>query len=240
MTYPFIGDDKMNCIIPFESKVKFNCPVKEICSISLEHEITKNDSEVLGNFLVSGTYKEHELSVNTSDFKFTIPFNVELANRIDNDSLEFSIDNFTYDMDGNEMIVKIDYIVTADDVREEMTPEPLLEEIKDPLDLLSEPIKEDTEELPIPEVIISKEVRSEEEEVHVINEEKKEAVDTEIVTGVETENDYMTYHIHIVKETETIESIALTYKVTKDDLEKLNDVATLTVGDKLIIPLTNE
>lgn len=240
MSYPFIGDDKMNCIIPFESKVKFNCPVKEICSISLEHEITKNDSEVLGNFLVSGTYKEHELSVNTSDFKFTIPFNVELANRIDSDSLEFSVDNFTYDMDGNEMIVKIDYIVTADDVREEIVSEPPLEEINDPLDLLSEPIKEEAEELPIPEIIIPKKVRSYEEELPIINEEKREEIDTEIVTGVETENDYMTYHIHVVKETETIESIALTYKVTKDDLEKLNEVATINVGDKLIIPLANE
>ena len=231
----------MNCIIPFESKVKFNCPVKEICSVSLEHEITKNDSEVLGNFLVSGTYKEHELSVNTSDFKFTIPFNVELTNRIENESLEFSIDNFTYDIAGDEMTVMIDYIVSADDVREEI----ITKEIEDdPLDLIIEE----------PPIVTVNEARGEknveetetiDEITEEIKEEKneedvREEINPEIVSGVDTENDYMTYHIHIVKETDTIESIALTYKVTKDDIELLNDISTINVNDKLIIPIINE
>ena len=47
----------MNLIIPFEKVVKFDTPVSEISSISLEHEITKNEKEVLGNFIIKGTYK---------------------------------------------------------------------------------------------------------------------------------------------------------------------------------------
>ena len=236
----------MNCIIPFESKVKFNCPVKEICSISLEHEITKNDSEILGNFLVSGTYKEHELSVNTSDFKFTIPFNVELTNRIDNESLEFSIDNFTYDIDGNEMKIMIDYIVSADDVREDI----LLEEVlDDPLDLIEEvmPVEvektnEDRDKNLKEEIskYLESDLATKDAEIKPEIEEKREEINPEIVSGVETENDYMTYHIHIVKEEETIESIALTYKTTKDEIEKNNDITTLIKGDKLLIPINNE
>ena len=237
----------MNCIIPFESKVKFNCPVKEICSISLEHEITQNDSEVLGNFLVSGTYKEHELSVNTSDFKFTIPFNVELTNRIENESLEFSIDNFTYEIDGNEMTVMIDYIVSADDIREEIITEEIIE---DPLDLIEAvPDREEKPVLPVNEPVIIEQLpempRDLEKEpikevVSTSNEEIRENINPEIVSGLETENDYMTYHVHIVKEAETLESIALTYKITKDDIEKINDVNNLSVNDKLIIPFLNE
>ncbi|MBE6155706.1 MAG: hypothetical protein E7164_03010 [Firmicutes bacterium] len=235
----------MNCIIPFESKVKFNCPVKEICSISLEHEITQNDSEVLGNFLVSGTYKEHELSVNTSDFKFTIPFNVELTNRIERDSLEFSIDNFTYDIDGNEMTVMIDYIISADDIREEIITEDFVE---DPMDLIElskiEPVenpevrqsdKEKDNEPRVPDSLENELTEIIEDSLPPLKE-----VSPEMVSGVETENDYMTYHIHIVSETETLESIALTYKVTKDDLEKINDTSNLTKNDKLIIPIINE
>ena len=50
----------MKLIIPFEKKVKFNSNACEISSISLEHEFTKNEGEILGNFLISGSYKEHE------------------------------------------------------------------------------------------------------------------------------------------------------------------------------------
>lgn len=233
----------MNCIIPFESKVKFNSPVKEICSISLEHEITKNDSEVLGNFLVTGTYKEHELSVNTSDFKFTIPFNVELTSRIENDSLEFSIDNFTYDINGNEMTVMIDYIVAADDVREEIVPEETAEAaIEDPLDLIivDAPVLETREETEEIEPVKINEPTKKETILEEVYEEVREEINPEIISGVETENDYMTYHVHIVKESESIESIALMYKVTKDDIEKINDINSLNINDKLIIPVINE
>jgi len=254
--YPFLGDDLMNCIIPFEKRVSFTNPVKEICSISLEHEITQNENEVLGNFIISGTYKEHELSVNTSEFKFVIPFNVELTNRIERDTLEFSIDNFTYDIDGADMIVKIDYIVNADDVREDVIIEP--EEILDPFDLISDDEEEnvESEEIKEEEIAHIKEDKRHEEIIKeptvepVVTleveenkpepEEERDEVDPQIVSSLETENDYMTYHIHIVKESETAESIALTYKMTKDDLEKFNVLDNLMQGDKLIIPLLDE
>lgn len=248
----------MNCIIPFESRVKFNGPVKEICSISLEHEITQNNSEILGNFLISGTYKEHELSINTSDFKFTIPFNVELTTRIESDTLEFSIDNFTYDIEGNDMIVKIDYIVSADDVREDIIEESVL----DPFDLISETAENNDDDSFLEDTDLVQEVNNIKPEIReniaeeimlgkikdVSNEEKmpseniesREEINPEIVSTLETENDYMTYHIHIVKEAETVESIALNYKMTKDDLEKFNDITDLMQGDKLIIPLLDE
>ncbi|MBE6148604.1 MAG: LysM peptidoglycan-binding domain-containing protein [Firmicutes bacterium] len=233
----------MNCIIPFESKVKFNCPVKEVCSISLEHEITKNDAEVLGNFIVSGTYKEHELSVNTSDFKFTIPFNVELTNRIENESLEFSIDNFTYDIAGSEMTVKIDYIVSADDVREDIISEESQEDVLDLYRETEEGKKED-QVISLPVIEIEKEPKDmlddKEEIKEELHEEVREEVNPEIVSGVETENDYMTYHVHVVKEAETLESIALTYKIAKEDLEKINDITEIVQNDKLIIPIINE
>ena len=58
-------------IIKTEKKVLNTIDLlKEICSISLEHEITQNESEVLGNFLISGEYKIHELSLNKEKFNF--------------------------------------------------------------------------------------------------------------------------------------------------------------------------
>ena len=111
----------MNLIIPFEKVVKFDTPVSEISSISLEHEITKNEKEVLGNFIIKGTYKEYELSLNKKDFSFTLPFSVEIASNIDINTLDFTVDNFTYDLIDKDLTVKIDYIVKADEKKEEPT-----------------------------------------------------------------------------------------------------------------------
>ncbi|MBR7042530.1 MAG: LysM peptidoglycan-binding domain-containing protein [Bacilli bacterium] len=50
----------------------------------------------------------------------------------------------------------------------------------------------------------------------------------------------MTYHVHIVKINETIESISQDFKIDKDKLLELNDINTVQVGDKIIIPDLNE
>lgn len=203
----------MNLIIPFEKKVKFDTPISEICSISLEHEITKNDGEILGNFLITGTYKEHELSINKTDFNFTLPFSVELTTRVDLSSLDMSIDNFTYDLNGSDLDIKIDYVIEAQDLKEE----PVFERVEQDI----EPI-----------TLI-------EEEKEKINEEREIKSET-IINSVKAEDDYISYHIHIVSSGESLESIALKYHITKEEIETINNITTIEENDKLLIPLENE
>ena len=50
----------------------------------------------------------------------------------------------------------------------------------------------------------------------------------------------MTYHIHEMKETDTVESICLKYNTSDSILGEYNDLSTLTLGDKIIIPEINE
>lgn len=265
----------MNCIIPFESKVEFNSPVKEICSISLEHEITKNDTELLGNFFVSGTYKEHKLSINTSEFKFTIPFSVEFTNKIDTNTLEFSIDNFTYDLDGESLEVKIDYIVKADDIPEENE----ISENQNRVDNINVPeepdilevASNDSEKINLPNIstteteikeLAQNQIENKDEILETRTLEKQETVNTEniqnegkedkIITNnrdninpemlsfIKTDDDYTTYHVHIIKAEETIESIAKEYQIFKDDLLKINSDIEFTENAKILIPLKNE
>ena len=135
----------MNLIIPFEKVVKFDTPVSEISSISLEHEITKNEKEVLGNFIIKGTYKEYELSLNKKDFSFTLPFSVEIASNIDINTLDFTVDNFTYDLKDKDLTVKIDYIVKADEKKEEVSFEKT-DRLPEPIDLIEE--RNDAMEMP--------------------------------------------------------------------------------------------
>ncbi len=59
----------MNLIIPFTKDIKFTSNISEITIISLKHEFTVNNDEILGNFIVSGDYKTHELSVNKEHFE---------------------------------------------------------------------------------------------------------------------------------------------------------------------------
>ncbi len=218
----------MNLIIPFEKKVKFSGPVKEICSISLEHEITKNEGEILGNFLVSGTYKEYELSVNKQDFNFTLPFSVDISNRVDLSSIEFSIDNFTYNLDNDELDIKIDYVVEGTEMKEEVAFERVPESpsIESLLDEKKEPLEETTEK-------------------NEIIEEKEDRIDNDKITNVvtsmmDTEDDFMTYHIHIVKKEETLEMICEHYHISMEDVMKINNISAVEENDKLLIPLENE
>lgn len=66
---------------------------------------------------------------------------------------------------------------------------------------------------------------------NIIDDEKKE----EEVNNV----DYVTYKIYIVKENDTIDTILNKYKKTKEDIEKYNNIDTINIGDKIIIP-TND
>ncbi len=218
----------MNLIIPFEKKVKFSGPVKEICSISLENEITKNEGEILGNFLVSGTYKEYELSVNKQDFNFTLPFSVDISSRIDLSSIEFSIDNFTYNLDNDELDIKIDYVVEGTEMKEEVAFERAPESPS--IESLLDERKESQEE-----TIEEKETKDEENERI-----DKEKITNVVTSMMDTEDDFMTYHIHIVKKDETLEMICEHYHISLDEVMKINNISTVEENDKLLIPLENE
>lgn len=213
----------MNLIIPFEKKVKFDTPISEICSISLEHEITKNDGEILGNFLITGTYKEHELSINKTDFSFTLPFSVELTTRVDLSSLDMSIDNFTYDLNGSDLDIKIDYVIEAQDLKEEPVFERVEQDIE-PITLIEE----------------EKEKINDENKDEINNNEEREIKSETIINSVKAEDDYISYHIHIVSSGESLESIALKYHITKEEIETINNITTIEENDKLLIPLENE
>lgn len=212
----------MNCTIPFESKLKFEGPIKEICSISLEHEVTENEKEILGNFVIHGTYKEHELSVNTSPFRFTVPFEVELTKKIVPGSLDFNIDNFTYDLEEDTMNIYIDYAFSAEEEKED-----------DPLDLIDESVLEESEnnkedeDTEIREIVLPKDTN---EEVIIPKE----------ISGINPYDDYISFKVHTVKEGESLESICLNNKTSKEEILLINDISTVSVNDKIIIPCENE
>ena len=197
-------------IIPYDKDIKFDTKIYEITSISLEHEEQNLRSEVNGNFIITGDYKIHPISITKEAFEYKIPFTIELIENVDINSIKIDINDFTYDIKGDDTLnVKIDLIFEYDE--------------KENIEV------EEIEDIEIPE-IIEDDVREEKEVEEVKNiEEVSSASDT-----------YVMYHVYAIDESDTIESICKKFNVSKEMLHDYNEFDELSVGSKLIIPECNE
>ena len=276
MAYYFLGDDNMFIKIPFESEIDFKSNIREITKMSLEHDYNVNDGVVLGNFYISGEYKSHELSVNTEEFKYTLPFTVELRSDIDRESVDFNIEDFSYDIvDNTKLKINIEYSL-AGDILEENNPDDELfervsdEEMNSDLEYMDDAIAIDStlvenesedknvqedkdtikkdereEEEIIKEEEVKEEVKEPLEKEDITDEIIKDRLDSEnektIMDTIKNEDDtFVTYHVYIVKENDTFESISSMYKIPVSLINEYNDLETLNVGDKVLIPLYDE
>lgn len=225
----------MNCIIPFTKDIKFNTTISEVVSISLEHEFTANPEEILGNFIISGEYKTHEVSVNKERFEHVLPFSVNLTNKIDSDSVDFAIEDFTYEIvDKDTLKVNIEYSINAQEIKEGV-----FEPVEEPRDTFEEMLDSIDEEI---------DTRKDEEMLNIIEEAKEddrpenlEKEETAILESIGSkEETFVTYRIHVMQESDTIESICTKYNTSSSLLGEYNDLSTVTIGDKIIIPDINE
>lgn len=222
----------MKSVIPFKKVIEFKTKIAEIASISLEHEYVKKEGELSGDFIVEGEYKVHEVSVNKEKFKYRLPFSIELSDKVDLDSINFQILDFTYDIvDEDKLEIFIEFGVDAEereDIFEPIEVEPVKEEI----------VNEEREELPKlqEDAILEKEPIVEEV---VTNDSQGKEVDTErnqVIELNQQEDSFVTYHIHILQEGESLESVCKLYNTTSAGIAEYNDLSNLVVGDKIIIP----
>lgn len=224
----------MNCIIPFTKDINFKTNIAKILSVSLEHEYTANPMEVLGNFTISGEYKVHEVSINKESFEYVLPFSVNLTKEIDINSVDFDIVNFTYEVvDDDTLRVNIEYSINAVELpeeKEEVTIDELLDEIDEDVRAEIEEVKEDVKEE-------KEEIQEKEEVLETDNRDITDEAKETILNSInKDDNTYVTYHVHIMSETDTIEAICLKYNVTESILKEYNDLTTIGVKDKVIIP----
>ncbi len=184
--------------VPISNDIEFDTKIAEICSISLEHDYVDDTEGVSGNFIVSGEYKAHEISVNKDSFRHLIPFSINYTNDV-TELVDFSIVDFTYDVvSPNILRVNIEFMI--DTMEKEII----------------EDVRVDYKEL-----------------VNEIEEPKEELI-------TNSDDSYILYNIHIVKEEETIEIICSKYQTSVEYIKEYNDISNIKVGDKLIIPSNNE
>ena len=208
----------MDFLIPYTKEISFDTKIAEIDSISLEHEMSVNDSEILGNFIVTGEYKTHELSANKEAFEHTIPFSIDIPNNIDKDTIDFEITDFTYEIEKDSILkVIIEVNLKA-------------KEISVTKDIISEQLEREDSVFETPEEIDTKII--EEVEERPLEEESKE--------NSTLDEEYLTYHIHIYKENENLEDVCKKYNSNINILKDYNDLTNLKENDKLIIPEDDE
>lgn len=227
----------MKSIVPYTKEIQFESKLAEICSISLEHEMSINDSEIEGNFIVSGEYKSHEVSVNKESFFYKLPFSVDVTDNIIKESIDFEITDFTYDIvDEDKLRVDIEFSVTAmEEEKVELDREALVDEVNE---LFFEE-KEDT----LDDVIINEEIALSKETIDYIDDDTRldqESADLILNSASNKDDEYTTYFIHLVKPGDTIESIVATYKTDISIIKKYNMIDSINVGDKIIIPSLDE
>lgn len=217
----------MNISIPFKKVIPFKSSIAEICSISLEHDISINEKELLGDFIITGEYKNLDINVDSTPFEHVIPFSINLDEDIILDTLNYDIENFTYEIvDNNSLAVNITIHVTAEkniSIKEDIFEKEIDNELDDRANIINDIITENNNE----------------EKVNTNN--NVEVNNTiNIINNENIKEDYITYHIHYAKVNDTIDSIATEYGISKDKLIELNDISKIDIGDKIIIPEINE
>ena len=201
----------MKKTVPLKKELTFKNNIAEIVSIALDHELNLEDRVIKGNLVISGSYKINEVSVNTEEFKYNIPVNIEMSDRYNLDNLIIDIDDFYYEI-VNSNILSVSVEIGLDKI-EEVLP----------------PFKYEEEKV---EAVAKEEPKKLDDMSRLDTEDVKNLFDN-FDDSTET---YSTYRICIVKESDTIESIILKYNVTKEILEQYNDISDIKIGDKLIIP----
>lgn len=241
----------MKMSIPYEKEIVFNTKIAEITSISLEYEANVLDEDIEGDFIVSGDYKIHELSVNKEPFKYRIPFSVSLTDDIIRDSIKYDINNFTYEIiDDDTLRVNIDFGVDYEIVKEKLEKESPSQEEETSEDTTSS--REDHASLELNNLLDDIEMNNKITNKPVTNNTldtskiTDNTIDTSKTANINKEvvlnnvsnalNTYVTYHIHVLSDGEDIDTIINKYKVSKDVIDEYNAGIEWVMGEKVIIP----
>lgn len=222
----------MNKVIPFKKDIVFKSNLSKITSISLEHNLqVTDDNLIIGEFVISGEYKLADTSVNSEEFLFNVPFEVSMDDRYVLDKAVIDIDDFYYEIVNNS-VLSINIDVLIDRLEEKpMVENEIIDEIEEEKEEL-ELVRENEEK-----IILSSEINDSNE----MDDSKKDETNRSLFESFDSSTEtYTTYKVYIIREGDTIESLLQNYNISKEELERYNDLNEVSIGDKIIIPAINE
>ena len=238
----------MKNIIPFKKDVIFKTNLSEITSISLENTLNLKDDTISGDFIISGDYKVSDKSTTVEPFELNIPFEIVLDDRFDTKKAIVDIDDFYYEIVNNNVLsVSIDVLV------DHLQEKPLVE-LEELVEVTQERVVLDSEDDDMRKENIFEEEHKvddsaqqrcieDEEELpkrDMNKEDLEQKINSIFSNSSFSDEVYVTYNVFIIRDGDTLDSIMEKYNVTRDELEKYNDLSNLQLGDKLIIPNSYE
>ncbi|MBR1385504.1 MAG: LysM peptidoglycan-binding domain-containing protein [Bacilli bacterium] len=241
----------MKEIVSFKKEIDFNTMLEKITSISLEHTLgLTEDKNIKGDVIVSGTYKQTEASQIDNPFSYKIPVDIELDDKYDLTNLIIDIDDFTYEvLNDNKLKINVDLLLDKLELKKIENDD----EIISIDDLFLDKTEDEKLEIPDAKVEEQKEVKEEQKEVKEEKGEEQEEKNEEqeeieldktsnsLFSNLDNTNEtYKAYHVYIMRENDTINTIIEKYKTKKEDLEEYNNLQELKIGSKVIIPSNNE
>lgn len=231
----------MRQVIPFSKNIEFKTMINEITNISLEHTLSLNENNsVSGDFLITGKYKINQSSPTEEDFSYKIPIDIAIDPKYKTESIELEIDDFKYEkVDSNKLKVDIDLSIDNLERKEE------IEELEI-IDSQERKMLSDSEKDEINKIINSDDTSTlfkefdNKQELIIDNteEEKKPNVGSLFEAFKDTEETFTTYSVYIIRNGDNIDEIISKYKTTREKLEEYNDMNSIKIGTKLIIPNT--
>ena len=92
----------MKKFIPFKKEIPFKTKIAEVTSISLEHNIHGcANNEISGDFIISGEYRVTDTSTSVQEFRFDLPFDIEMSDTSENTVQHKIIKKYVDDIVGN-------------------------------------------------------------------------------------------------------------------------------------------
>lgn len=216
----------MNKVFTLDREFLFRTNIYEIDSISVEQNYDIDSSIINGEFIVAGSYRLHEISINKEDFSFKIPFKHELKSNINLDTVKLDINDFNYNFNNkDELSVHIEYIITAEESIKVFEDEEKLDDFLNSNDYDVVDLREDNE-------IKMPTITKEEDTISSNNEIDKDM----IINSINGDDEYVLYHVHTVGINDSIESITKKYNISINTLKEYNNIDNLELNMKLIIP----
>lgn len=234
----------MNKIIPFSKDITFNEKIGEIESIALDDTLKFEDAYMIkGDLIVKGSYKNNDL---IKEFSYPLPVEIAVDTKYDTGKSSIGIDDFYYEIvNENILHVKIDLIL--DDLyykEEEILPEnrkiDFDLDIKKEDDLIKGDLDLEKEGKDSFNANVSLEKKGDEVLNATLNIEKNDQTEDLFKEIDNDEKDYSIYRVYTVGNEDTLDTILNKYKISKEELEKYNDLDNIRAGMKLIIPSTDE
>lgn len=242
----------MKKVISFDKTLEFKTMVGEVTSISIDPQLDfSEDGSVSGELIIAGKYKLTSASRLEDDFSFRVPVEIVLTENLEENTREVRLDDFRYDLLDDALVCHIDLLIEGvEKIEEDVREQEVDVDSSSKLINRDEALENTTDNFLDPavveeQVIVSNNQEKSMQQMNVEQELEKNVEQQENVTSLfssfkDSDETFATYSVYIVRENDTVESIMKQYQVNRENLEEYNDLSSIAVGSKIIIPKVYE